>query len=185
LGDQRRLRGVEQRFENDEALANVVWAVNREKCHVQLAVDHETIRRLAESKLFGPIGDYCGLIHGKVPNDGTQGLLAAHALFQGLQRPCVVKGRDDEICIYILNPDRSFIYGAGELRRGVGPRRLPKPDDSVFVVYADLKPMTYRTVSGKEIATGGQILFWEWVLAEIESPTFPAGYGRRYKTRIW
>lgn len=181
--DKRRLR-VARECVNDPALASIVWAVNREREHIRLYVDPETVKRLHESRLFGALGDYCGLIHGCVPG-GTDGLVAAQALFQGLQRPRQGLSRDDDTCIYVLNPDQAFWYGPGELRRDAGPRALPKPHDSVFVVYAELKPKTYVTVSGQEIAAGGEIRNWEWVLSEIEDPTLPAGFQRRYATRHW
>lgn len=127
MGDKARFRVVGKEYENDPGLANVVWALNPERKHIRLSVDVETIRRLRDSRLFAPIGEYCGLIHGAVPN-GTPGLIAAHALFQGLQRPRTTIGRDDEIYVYVLNPEHSYFYGPGEVHRATGPRQYPKRD---------------------------------------------------------
>jgi hypothetical protein len=184
-GDGRRpLEAVRTTYANDPALANLVWALDGAKRHVRLASDPSTIRRLEESQLFAAIGDYCGLIHGAVPN-GTRGLLAAHALFQGLNRPCLAPGRDAQIYVFVLNPDCSFVFHRSWKLTGTGPTKITKPDGSVFVVYADLVEGEYVTATGTKIATGGSVLFWEWVLADTAQSNLPVDHETRYVRRIW
>lgn len=130
------------------------------------------------------LGDYCGLVHGDVPNR-TRGLLSAHALSRGVKRPCLDVGRDDQILIYVLSPDDSFVYPTNARTSGIGPTPWVKPKDSVFVVYVDPHNGTYKSASAQEFETAGTILFWEWVRWDETNHELPADYSRRYATWVW
>jgi hypothetical protein len=138
---------------------------------------------MEDGGLNAKIGEYCGLVHGAIPN-GTLGLLEAHALFQGLKRPCLMLGHDADICVYVLSSASTFVYRANVKNKSVGPERYPKPDASVFVVYANLSMRQNQSESG-QVALDGVILFWEWILADQDQPLLPAQHGSRYVKRIW
>lgn len=171
-------------YRNDKKLANLVWAHGPSGQFIRLIAHPETLRLMIADGLNRTVGDYCGLIHGDVLNR-TRGLLAAHALFQGLNRPCLEPGRDDEILIYVIAPESGFMYPENARHEGIGPTPWARPKDSVFVVYVDLKDAMYRTASGHQIATAGSILFWEWVLWDKSDPSLPADYRERYSRWIW
>ena len=78
---------------------------------VRLECSGQTIRRFDDGKLNAKIGEYCGLIHGKVP-DGTSGLIVAHTLFKGLLRPRIDDGLDEDVYTYVMDHDRTFDYPA-------------------------------------------------------------------------
>lgn len=182
MENQRPLRLVTSP-ENDPEKPNLIWAKGLEQEQIRLVADPGTIRRLEDGRLNAKIGEYCGLIHGAVP-DGTNGLFSASTMFQGLRRPCIRLGRDSEICVYVLNPKDTYVYRRTAKSTGAGPERHPKPVDSVFVVYADLAK-TETTLGGTVVAVDGTILFWEWVLADSGDPRLPADYRNRYGRQVW
>jgi hypothetical protein len=172
-------------LQNDPNLPNVVWALDHNRQNVQLSANPGTILRLEDDHVNAKIGEYLAIICG-FGSQETVGLLSAYALFQGLKRPCIQLGRDDEICVYVMSPEFTYQYPAEVKNSESGrPVRRPKPDRSVFVAYADLKPGEYTTKSGKKFATAGSILFWEWLLADRDRPEMPADYNDRYTRKLW
>jgi hypothetical protein len=168
---------------NDPGVPNLVWALDGNKTRTALVADSSTIRRLEDGGLNAKIGEYCGLIHGAV-EEGFD-LMRAHALFRGLKRPCTDVGRDTEIFVYVLDPSHTFVFPRRAKYSGGGPTISRKPLDSVFVVYADLKPMEVDFKSRGPTPVGGMILFWEWVLADPSAPNLPKDYLNRYGTQVW
>jgi hypothetical protein len=184
MGDTPRLKAVDVTFpSNDPERPNLVWARGLDQAPVLLGTDPQTIRLLEDDRLNAKIGEYLGLVHGGAA-DGTKGLEAAYALYRGVKRPCVTQGHDEEVCAYILNPDRSYTYSKDAKLTGDGPHRVRKPDLSVFIVYAYLSPWELATSSGV-VATQGVISFWEWVLSDTTDSLLPRDCITRYTEKIW
>ena len=110
---------------------------------ISLQVSVSTLVRVIDDHLNAKLGEYAGLVHGDAYEGGTDGLLIAVALFQGLRRPVVDRGIDESIYVYVLDPPHNYNFpnhykfgDAGFMNQG--PQRVAKPESSAFVVYADI-----------------------------------------------
>jgi len=183
--DTPRLHAVDATFpRNNSERPNLVWAWGLDQNPILLGADPQTIRLLEDDHLNSNIGEFLGLVHGDVP-DGTRGLESAYALYQGVKRPCVMPGKDEEVCAYVLNPDRTYTYPRDAKHSGAGPTRVAKPLRSVFVTYAYLGPSQLASASGSMTETKGIISFWEWVLADTADSLLPRECATRYTRKIW
>ncbi|MDE0177894.1 MAG: hypothetical protein OXP36_04795 [Gammaproteobacteria bacterium] len=156
---------------NDPDKPNLVWAKGRCETEVQLEVSSEVLRNLEDGRVNSKIGEYWGLIHGATPN-GT-GLIDAHALFRGVQRPRSFEDREDEeIFAYIKKPSFNFTFPH---KHGGYPIPESTPTNSVFAVYVEF----YGEAKG---CVSGNVLYWEWILADGD---LPKDHADRYSERIW
>ena len=181
---------VLNRTRSDRDTPNIVLAnspKNRSEI-VLFRADPITIRQFDADKMNAKIGEYCGLVHGNIKENscgtltegGTDGLLAAHALYRGIKRPKNQDGRDEKMLVYVTNPSCSYVY----LNRTDGaPTPCPKPKDSVFVTYIDLFAEPEIDAKGREIM--GLVKFWEWVIACTININMPDESEVRYTDKVW
>jgi len=167
---------------SDRETPNVVLARGRDgEQHVRLSASIATLRRFRDGGLNAKLGEYCGLVHGNtrertangnVVDGGTQGLLLATALFRGLKRPLTSAGLDGEICAFISRPGCTFEF--------------PNPSDVAVRCAAPLRSVfvTYARFEARD-TVDGEILSWEWVLADARDSALPDGWDVRYEERIW
>lgn len=150
---------------------------------IELQADPGLLQAYVDRGLNYRLGEYCGLVHGNVreqlssdqwvEHGGTLGLLAATALFQGVQRPLDRVANDEDVYAYVTSPGWSYAYPQRSRHGDFGPLRIPKPDNSVFVTFASIREGQNR------------ILHWEWTLASPKEPSLPDQYATRYYRKVW
>ena len=170
---------------NERDKPNIVFAPHPDDktILIKLHVDPSVLLQFEDDNRNAKIGEYCGLVHGNVEEanstsqgvTGTLGLLDSIALFKGVKRYFINEGEDDEIYIYVTNPQWTYIYPSRNRNAVIGPTRVSKPIDAVFVTYVKIH----------EDKQSGVILDWEWVKKDLGNPTLPAFYKVRYNDQLW
>lgn len=146
---------------------------------ITLTLDPTTLRKFRDNNSNSKIGEYCGLVHGNIMElgpegrlvaGGTNGLMDAVALYQGLTRP-LDDADGSHVYIYVTNPLHSYTYPASTEHADLGPQRVPKPARSaVFTTMVDLEAKL--------------IVFWEWTMAG-DNPGLPDNADLRYGRKVW
>jgi hypothetical protein len=184
--------GSEMVQRSDRDTPNIVLAPGRDRSAViRLYANPLTIRQLVDDNYNAKIGEYVGLVHGNIMErvgdapmqGGTDGLMAASALYQGIKRPRINPGGDERVLVYVTNPPHSYTYPD----RNALPIRAPKPKDSVFVAYAELfaDGLDRSRLEGAPSEIDGVVHFWEWVISSEEDRLIPAGAAGRYAACCW
>ena len=132
--------------------------------------------------------NYWPLVAGKAPpvnnlgvHEGTHipafpGLMAAHAIFAGLERPLKSDDNGEEIYIYLTKPE--YFYRLIPSMTCIA-KLENSPDNTVFACYVRRKsPETGSNFSG-------MILSWEWVKASADDPKMPERHEERYGKLLW
>lgn len=177
---------------NDPERPNVVWAPSpgdRQKW-VKLFANPETLRQLLDDNINAKIGEYCGLVHGNVPNGAVRGLIDTVALFRGLMRPRIDQWGDEAIYIYVTTPPCSFTYPYETRFTADGPTRVGAPLQSIFTTYVEfgtkvLEREKEPIQAGGEDDVRGIVHYWEWTLCSDDDSTLPRDYENRYLERLW
>ena len=124
------------------------------------------------------------------PTADGRGLGGAIALFQGLKRPRIDHGLDENIYIYVTNPDCSYTYPHETRYTSDGPAKAPKPQGAVFVTYVEFGDDALEQIEEMTADLGvgqvsGIIHFWEWVLCSSDNADLPRDHEARYLRRVW
>ena len=74
-------------------------------------------------------------------------------------------GEDSDIYVFVLTPPHSYEFPEQTKHSGMGAQPAAKPHDSVFVVYAEIKPIAAEITANlpaeiREQITGS-INYWE------------------------
>lgn len=104
--------------------------------------------------------------------DNSRGILDAHAVFQGLNRPHIEEDGDKSVYIYIVKPKYTYEYVPD---MATTCRRKLAPEGAVFAVYVKLN----------EEGTGGEIFNWEFVKCDPQDQSLPEDHENRYDERRW
>lgn len=104
--------------------------------------------------------------------DHFKGLSRAHALFEGINRPFNDLNADHSIFAYISRQKYVYVPSGGWLSPA---RREEVPPGMVFVSYVRFAPSK----------RSGEILDWDFVLADEEDSDLPADFESRYTKRVW
>lgn len=147
----------------------------------------ERIKQLASlgrrNALYEAFYNVCGILppvnnighhekkHSPFP-DGWGGMKHAHVIFRGVRRPLTEDGIDKKIYVYAVSPRFVYEYVPDMV---CCAKRKPAPKGAVFVAY-----VVFNTDFSK-----GEILNWEWVVADQEKPNYPANYKVRYDEEVW
>jgi hypothetical protein len=105
------------------------------------------------------------------------GLSAAHALFQGIERPLAEDDDGENVLAYVTKPQFMYKYDPDMVSVAL---KVPVPQDVVFVVYVRL-----NSPNGDPKAMIGTITHWGFVEADENDPTLPTDYASRYRSRLW
>ncbi len=186
--------------QNDPSIPNLIWARRPElsvPSWVPLVVHPDTVRKWAEMKAWSKIGEFAGLVHGRLApgRDGTQipgtaGLMRPTAVFRGLKRP-LHDGEgacDHDMLIYVTNPARSYEYAPRHMHNGL-PEVTDKPIESVFTTFVSFRPEHVDAVVQSMVrppaeSVLGVVTFWEWTEASRLDLRLPYEYDSRYEERL-
>lgn len=137
------------------------------------------------SDLYGLIYNLCGTLpqvnnlgyherHENIPfADNWGGLKHAHTIFKGLKRPFHEANHDSVVYIYVVSPRYTYKYIADMV---CCARRLPPPNNSVFVAYVIFEDESFKN---------GSIINWEWVKSDPANSKMPKDFSNRYDTMVW
>ncbi len=112
-------------------------------------------------------------ISGVSPDEADMSLINSHALFKGVKRPLTDLKHDENVYIYVVGSKYAYSYIPN---MACVAKRVDAPKDAIFVVYATFND---------EGCTTGKIIQWEWVKADIASPSLPKNHSNRYDKRVW
>jgi hypothetical protein len=168
---------------------NVVyaWAPSDRETRISLYAPKGLLRGMLDDGWNAKFGQYAGLIHGY---GQSEGLLGAHHLYRGLNRPHSGWLRDGMIYAYVISPSITYTYPEDRRYTGEGPLADEPPPDSVFVVYADI-PDDPGLISKhlpdvlQEAGVRGILCDWEWIKADPTNPSLPEDHAARYGGPVW
>jgi len=105
--------------------------------------------------------------------DVSKGIQDTYVIFQGLKRPFIKKHGDTEVYIYISKPKFVYKYIPHMACRA---KRVEAPENALFAVYVQFDDPSY---------TEGEIINWEWVIADSGNPLLPEDFKDRYDELRW
>lgn len=153
---------------------------------VEVGRDNPRLLQLAGSganhKLFELFYNVCGIVppvnnigyfEQNIPfQDAWGGIRRAHAIFQGLKRPCTSPGKDGQFYTYVTKPKFRYKF---EPSMVCCARRVEVTGGRLFVAV----------VSFKAQDDVGKVLNWEWVEADPSNEMLPVDFKNRYDLEVW
>ena len=155
---------------------------------VSLRISLERVGQFAGSGRLTPLFELLYNVCGIVPpvncigyherdqppfQDGWGGLKRAHTVFRGIKRPMNGDGFDRDIYIYVVSPPFSYRH---IVDRVCPAKRVGAPEGTVFVAYIKFDDEEFSS---------GEVLNWEWVMADPNCPRYPEGHASRYDEKVW
>ena len=104
--------------------------------------------------------------------DSWGGLKHCHVIFKGIKRPFQEKGLDGSVYVYVASPRYVYKY---EPHMVCVAKRIKAPLNAVFATY----------VKFDHNLDNGEVISWEWVVADKEQPQYPENYANRYDEKVW
>lgn len=154
---------------------------------IVLACSRATLNAAIDGGLNSKLGEWIGLVHGN-PSGGAEVLqpIQARRLFRGLSRPGFT-----DVFAYIVPTRITFIWPRTFQSQGIRPVTAPAPT-SVFAVYVriaerpdnDVRVLQLRDETGIP-SIAGEVLDWEFVMADEQVRDLPHGYQTRYGGEVW
>lgn len=166
-------------------IPRVVRARGPDQEDVAFLVSSETIQSALEDGEADKVAQFLTLVQTGVPTlGGDPGLLKAHTLWQGLERPLGNARSGDDHHAYVLSPEVTYtVDTGGQVQQSNAPR------GSVFVVLVEIPDLADEKVESWSQDAGeavvGMVHDWCWVDADEREPDQPSRPGKRFQARCW